>query len=343
MPTVFPSLHAVDQDSPHFSEMDIETLHNQLLEAAAALDDFAVRSSELVDMWARGFHSGRYIDIPGFDKRHPVIAPEGEADTICIPITLFSDNVPLGVSLNDMSRLTFKPDTSISLRVDSRANWEEVSHDGDVDFAFVRPQAVEYKPVIPADYTTAIPSIYSQMEKDLNAIMQDDGSEDPLDTVVSSPIHGSSPALSTRQTRQIASLSPRVSSLAFSPYTPPLRLVDRNVDEDHKRASRKRKVQAPHYCVPKKAKEAILTSPSPNGSKGRTRASAQAIGQFVCPEAGCHKVCKRFGDLNRHRQSRAHQLPSFPCPSGCGNTFTRKDAAKRHSQTNKCAIFRLRK
>lgn len=89
MPTVFPSLHAVDQDSPHFSEMDIETLHNQLLEAAAALDDFAVRSSELVDMWARGFHSGRYIDIPGFDKRHPVIAPEGEADTICIPITLF--------------------------------------------------------------------------------------------------------------------------------------------------------------------------------------------------------------------------------------------------------------
>jgi uncharacterized Zn-finger protein len=61
----------------------------------------------------------------------------------------------------------------------------------------------------------------------------------------------------------------------------------------------------------------------------------------VCPEEGCGKVCRRIGDLNRHRQSRAHQLPSFPCPSGCGKIFSRKDAAKRHSETDKCPMSRV--
>ena len=323
------SIASIDQDSPLFSEMDIETLHNQLLEAAASVDYTA---QPLVEVWEHGFLSS---DVHPFDDFDSMVIPAPTDHTI-EPITVLVENiVSFGESMNELGRFTFRTDSSIGMRVNNGAIPESVSYDGDVDFAYVRPQAVEYHPAIPADYTTAIPSIYTQMDKQLRSIMKDDGSEEPLDMLTSSPIDISP---STSSTRRIVPLPRRTSSLAFNPRTPPLRVVEGNVGEVQKRTSRKRKVQAFHLVPVKKAKRASLASPTP---KGRTVVSVRAVGEFVCPVEGCGKVCTRIGDLNRHRQSRTHQLPSFSCPLGCGKMFSRKDAAKRHSETDKCPTFRL--
>ena len=136
---------SLDEDSPLFSDLDIETLHSQLLEAAASVDS-AVQPP--ADVWKHGFLSG---DIHDFDYGNSIITPETTDHTI---------KNAVGESMNSPARFTFRTDTSIWMRLDNRAIRERASYDGDVDFAYVRPQAVEYNPVVPADYTTAIPSIY---------------------------------------------------------------------------------------------------------------------------------------------------------------------------------------
>jgi hypothetical protein len=236
-----------------------------------------------------------------------------------------------------LDRFTFRAKTSTSIRVDYpfNATLARVSPGHDADFAFVRPQAVEYRPAIPADYTTAIPSIFSHVDEPL----QNGRCKDPSDAMGSRVAHGLPPTLSTRR---LAPLPRRTTSLASHLRTPPFRTVDRNVSEDHTRAPQKRKTQSSYPRASKKAKETPLASPSPNHSGRETRStSTQDVGEFVCPAEGCGKICRRIGDLNRHLQSRAHQLPSFSCPSGCGKMFSRKDAAKRHSETEKCPMFEL--
>ena len=303
---------SVDQSSPHFFDLDIETLHGQLMEVAGP-DSFPAQ--RLVDM---GLYPGDYIDIRAFDKHNSVITPEDETHATDLPTTPES-TVFFGKDTGVLPLFTFMSNTTMR-RGDS-------SPSGDPDFSFVRPQAVEYEPAIPADYTTAIPSIFRQMEKQLEAIMQDDGSGDSPGTVVSFCSQTSSPLRcpppSTRH-----------------PRTPPLRVVDGNVDEDRRRAPRKRKSQCSPLRAAKKAKMAALASPSPKNLKRRRRALTRAtVGEYLCPEEGCNIVCKRLGDLKRHRQSRAHQRLSFPCPAGCGKTFSRKDAAKRHAESDKCDMF----
>jgi hypothetical protein len=299
---------SVDQSSPHFSNLDIEDLHSQLLEAAGP-DNFLAQ--HLVDM---GVYSGGYLDIRAFDERN---SPEDETYATNLPTTPES-TVFFGKDTGVLPLFTFMNNATMQ-----RGNF---SPKGDPDFSFVRPQAVEYVPVIPADYTTAIPSIFKQMDKELEAIMQDDGSGDSPGAVVSFR------SSSKRTTRRPPSTR--------HPRTPPLRIVEGNVDENRSRAPRKRKSQSSPLCAAKKAKVAALASPSPKTPKRRRKTVARAaVREYMCPEEGCNMVCKRLGDLKRHRQSRAHRLPSFRCPAGCGKMFSRKDAAKRHSETDKCDMF----
>ncbi|KAF9460312.1 hypothetical protein BDZ94DRAFT_1238518 [Collybia nuda] len=66
-----------------------------------------------------------------------------------------------------------------------------------------------------------------------------------------------------------------------------------------------------------------------------SRTKSTLTGRFPCP-SNCGHVCKSKGDLRRHLQSLAHQAPSFPCPNSCGNLFTREDAAERHGRSRGC-------
>jgi len=313
LPRFLSSIMTVDHDLPHFSDMDIETLHNQLLEAAAS-DDFAPQPC--VDRC----QSLSCIGLCG----DPVIIPPDETHTTDLPITFI-----LGESQDELSRFAMRTSASISMLLDNRARW-----DGDVDFAFVRPQAVEYRPAIPADYKTAIPSIFSRVDEDL----QEDEFEDSDDDAVPCDPHGH---LTASSTRQIAPLPRRTHPPAYPPRTPPRRIVNRNIYEDYTCAPQKRKAQAPRMRSAKKARKQVTFERPPTvKTTGRTRVSARAVGEFPCPVKSCDRMCRRIGDLTRHLQSRYHQPPSIPCPAGCSKVFTRKDAAKRHSKTDKCPLFR---
>ena len=59
-----------------------------------------------------------------------------------------------------------------------------------------------------------------------------------------------------------------------------------------------------------------------------------------CPFDDCSHKCRAPGDMQRHVQSAKHQKPSIPCPRGCGDIFTRVDAAKRHANGKRCKARR---
>jgi hypothetical protein len=304
--------------------MDIETLHQQLLEAAAAVDADVQPS---LDMWSRGLHSGGYINISRFEKPS-IDTQQGEH----IPVILLPDNiVPSGEGMSQLERL-LRSDTSFStMPVSNRTISKEVSFRGDVNLAFAKSHAVEYRPASSANHATAIPSICSLWDTRHDYIMHGDKSEVPLDSKVS--------CWSAPSDTDHTLLSRRSPSKA-SPLTPPLRAIQshRSESEDHKSAPQMHKLRT---RANEKAKEAMLASPSANKSRSRTKGSAPALGAYPCTEEGCIKVCRRRGDLNRHQHTLAHQSPSFACPSGCGKMFSRKDAAKRHSECDKCSLFTL--
>jgi hypothetical protein len=55
--------------------------------------------------------------------------------------------------------------------------------------------------------------------------------------------------------------------------------------------------------------------------------------QYRCPD---HPdiSCSSKGDMGRHLLTIGHQLPSYHCIESCGRKFTRKDALKRHVNSN---------
>ena len=55
----------------------------------------------------------------------------------------------------------------------------------------------------------------------------------------------------------------------------------------------------------------------------------------------CALSFNRQHDLKRHRETHSGEKP-FLCNGGCGKTFTRKDALKRHQVSNKQSLQSLR-
>jgi hypothetical protein len=277
---------------PSFADLDIETLHNQLLEAAAPNDTAA---QPAIGLRGGGFQYGSYIDARGFTSRTSV-AEQAHPDR---RMRLLAEN-SVSFDWPQLDHFAFRANASAAMRVvcPSSPLLGRVPPVHDADFAFVRPQAVEYRPAIPADYTTAIPSIFSHVDDEPIVTLQDGRS----DAAVSRAAHGPPRSLSTRR---VAPLSRHTTSLPSHPRTPLPRAVDRNASMH---APPKRKAQASHP----RASEKTKVTPSTRAS------SARDVGEFVCPVHGCGKIYSRIGDLNRHLQSRAHQLPSFSCPSRCG-------------------------
>jgi uncharacterized Zn-finger protein len=55
----------------------------------------------------------------------------------------------------------------------------------------------------------------------------------------------------------------------------------------------------------------------------------------------CSLSFNRQYDLKRHRETHSGERP-FPCNGGCGKTFTRKDALKRHQVSIILGCLRMR-
>ncbi|THH19949.1 hypothetical protein EW146_g1303 [Bondarzewia mesenterica] len=70
---------------------------------------------------------------------------------------------------------------------------------------------------------------------------------------------------------------------------------------------------------------------SPGGTQIQYPASPQR--PFACDM--CALSFNRQHDLKRHRETHSGEKP-FLCNGGCGKTFTRKDALKRHQLVKRC-------
>jgi len=75
-------------------------------------------------------------------------------------------------------------------------------------------------------------------------------------------------------------------------------------------------------------------------NEGPKAPPASANTWIHCPFSDCSHKCRAPGDMQRHLQSARHQKPSILCPRGCGDIFTRIDAAKRHASGKRCKARR---